>query len=200
MKQIVNVVFDLGGVLFSRDPRKFEPEFIEYFSYIHLPQMPRFWEDYDRGVVSFDEVVASVADYNSSSRELAESNIRRSIVTQEAIPATAELVAKLRNAGVRLFVLSNMSREFIDFLREQPVYKLFDGEVVSCEEDVIKPEPEIYRMLTERYNLEPSETLFIDDRKANIDAARALGWQGYLFTTSRSEECCDELLKLILAQ
>lgn len=198
MKPIVNVVFDLGGVLFSRDPRKFEPEFIEYFSYIHLPQMPRFWEDYDRGVVSFDEVVTSVADYNNSSRELAESNIRRSIVTQEAIVPTAELITKLREAGLRLFVLSNMSREFIDFLREQPVYRLFDGDVVSCEEGVIKPEAEIYNLLTERYNLDPSETLFIDDRKANIDAAEALGWQGYLFTTAKAKECCEELHELIL--
>lgn len=197
MKPIVNVVFDLGGVLFSRDPHKFEPEFIEYFSYIHLPQMPRFWEDYDRGVVSFDEVVTSVADYNNSSRELAENNIRRSIVTQEVITPTAELIAKLREAGLRLFVLSNMSREFIDFLREQPVYKFFDGEVVSCEEGVIKPEVEIYNLLTERYNLDPSETLFVDDRKANIEAAENLGWQGYLFTTNRAKECCEELRELI---
>jgi HAD superfamily hydrolase (TIGR01509 family) len=197
MKPIVNVVFDLGGVLFSRDPRKFEPEFIEYFSYIHLPQMPRFWEDYDRGVVSFDEVVTSVADYNNSSRELAENNIRRSIVTQEVITPTAELIATLREAGLRLFVLSNMSREFIDFLREQPVYKFFDGDVVSCEEGVIKPEAEIYNLLTERYNLDPSETLFVDDRKANIEAAENLGWQGYLFTTNRAKECCEELRELI---
>lgn len=200
MKQIVNVVFDLGGVLFARDPRKFEPEFIEYFSYIHLPQMPRFWEDYDRGVVSFDEVVESVANYNNSSCELAEINIRRSIVTQEVIPSTAALIAKLRDAGLRLYVLSNMSREFIDFLRQQPVYGLFDGEVVSCEEGVIKPEPEIYKLLIERYNLNPSETLFVDDRKANIEAAEAQGWQGYLFTTAKSEECCEELRKLILTK
>ena len=198
MKPIVNVVIDLGGVLFARDPRKFEPEFIEYFSYIHLPQMPRFWEDYDRGIVSFDEVVTSVADYNNSSRELAESNIRRSIVTQEAIAPTAELIAELREAGFRLFVLSNMSREFIDFLREQPVYKFFDGDVVSCEEGIVKPEADIYNLLTERYNLNPCETLFIDDRKANIDAAEALGWQGYLFTTAKAKECCEELRELIL--
>lgn len=200
MKQIENVVFDLGGVLFMRDPRKFEPEFIEYFSYIHLPQMPRFWEDYDRGVVSFDEVAASVADYNNSSLELAKSNILRSIVTQEVVAPTAELIAKLHDAGLKLYVLSNMSREFIDFLRKQPVYTLFDGEVVSCDEGVVKPESEIYNLLTERYNLEPSKTLFIDDRKVNVEAAEALGWRGYHFTSSKAKECCEELSKLVLAK
>ena len=38
-----NIVFDLGGVLFARDPRKFEREFVELFSYIYLPQLPKFW-------------------------------------------------------------------------------------------------------------------------------------------------------------
>ncbi len=198
MNKIKNVVFDLGGVLFTRDPRKFEREFIEYFSYIHLPEMPRFWEDYDRGISSFSEVVEAVANYNNSSKEVAERNIRRSIITQETMPDTARLMEELRKAGYRLYVLSNMSREFIDFLREQPVYRLFDGEVVSCEEGVIKPEPEIYRLLIERYDLEPEKTLFIDDRRANIDAAEAEGWSGYLFSTANAKECCEELRRRLI--
>ena len=51
MKRFKNIVFDLGGVVFSRDARKFEPEFIEFFSYVYLPKMPSFWEEYDRGAV-----------------------------------------------------------------------------------------------------------------------------------------------------
>ena len=58
--------------------------------------------------------------------------------------------------------------------RRFPVYGLFDGEVVSCEEGVVKPEPEIYRRLLGRYGLDPAQTLFIDDRPANIAAAAAL--------------------------
>ena len=45
MKRFKNIVFDLGGVVFSRDARKFEPEFIEFFSYVYLPKMPSFWEE-----------------------------------------------------------------------------------------------------------------------------------------------------------
>lgn len=62
-----------------------------------------------------------------------------------------------------------MSREFIDFLRKMPVYRCFDGEVISCEEQVVKPEPEIYRRLLDRYSLDPAETLFIDDRPVNLE-------------------------------
>lgn len=200
MSNYVNIVFDLGGVVFARDPRKFEPEFIKFFSYILLPQMPKFWEDYDRGISSYDEVLRALAEYNDCSLELAEKNLRRSILTQEAIPATKSLIEELKAANFNLYVLSNMSLEFIEFLRKQDVYKNFIGEVVSCEEHVVKPEAEIYRRLIERYGLNPSETLFIDDRKANIEAAVALGWGGYHFDARNPEASCEELRRIIFGK
>ena len=98
MKKLKNIVFDLGGVVFARDPRKFEPEFIKFFSYIMLPQMPRFWEEYDRGVVTYEQVVDDLANYNNCDRELADKNLRRSILTQEEIVATKALIADLKAA------------------------------------------------------------------------------------------------------
>jgi HAD superfamily hydrolase (TIGR01509 family) len=198
MENVKNVVFDLGGVVFARDPRKFEPEFIKFFSYIMLPKMPEFWEEYDRGVVSYDEVITALAEYNSCDRELAAKNLHRSILTQEAIPATKNLIEMLKAKGYRLFVLSNMSKEFIEFLREQEVYGNFEGDVVSCEEHVVKPTPEIYQILTSRYELNPAETLFIDDRRENVKAAINEGWQGYHFNARNPEESCSELHALLL--
>lgn len=198
MKEIKNVVFDLGGVVFARDPRKFEPEFIKFFSYILLPKMPEFWEEYDRGVVSYEEVIDALAAYNSCDRELARKNLERSILTQEQLPSTKALIEALKGAGYRLYVLSNMSKEFIEFLRKQEVYANFDGEVVSCEEHVIKPDAEIYRTLIARYGLNPKETLFIDDRKANVEAAMAEGWQGYHFDARDPEKSCEELRGMLL--
>ena len=198
MENVKNVVFDLGGVVFARDPRKFEPEFIKFFSYIMLPKMPEFWEEYDRGVVSYDEVITALAEYNSCDRELAAKNLHRSILTQEAIPATKNLIEMLKAKGYRLFVLSNMSKEFIEFLREQEVYGNFEGDVVSCEEHVVKPTPEIYQTLTSRYELNPAETLFIDDRKENVEAAINEGWQGYHFNARNPEESCSELHAMLL--
>lgn len=198
MENVKNVVFDLGGVVFARDPRKFEPEFIKFFSYIMLPKMPEFWEEYDRGVVSYDEVITALAEYNSCDRELAAKNLHRSILTQEAIPATKNLIEMLKAKGYRLFVLSNMSKEFIEFLREQEVYGNFEGDVVSCEEHVVKPTPEIYQILTSRYELNPAETLFIDDRRENVEAAINEGWQGYHFNARNPEESCSELHALLL--
>ncbi len=200
MCKFKNIVFDLGGVLFARDPQKFEREFIKFFSYILLPEMPKFWEDYDRGVVTYDDVLTSLAEYNGCTRELADANLRRSIITQEAIPATVELIKSLKQDGRKLYVLSNMSLEFIEFLRKQPVYSHFDGEVVSCEEKVVKPEAEIYRRLEERYGIDPSKTLFIDDRKANVDAAIARGWGGYHFDAKDPVKSCTELRSILFTE
>ena len=193
METIKNIVFDLGGVVFARDVRKLERDFIDFFSYIMLPEMPRFWEDYDRGVRSYDEVIGDLCAYNSCERAKAEEYLRRSILMQEAVPATERLIGELKAAGYRLYVLSNMSREFIEFLRRMPVYAAFDGEVVSCEEHVVKPERRIYEILLERYGLDPACTLFVADRASNIEAARDMGIGGFLFDYTDPESSCAEL-------
>ena len=198
MKPIKNIVFDLGGVVFARDPRKFEPEFIKFFSFIALAKMPDFWEGYARGDILYDEVVEHLARYNNCDKTLAEANLRRSILTQEEIPATKRLIEQLAVAGYNLYVLSNMSREFIDFLRRKEVYGHFRGDVVSCEEHIAKPDEAIYRRLLEKYDLVAEETLFVDDREANIEAAVSVGIEGYLFRTMDADACCKELGERLL--
>lgn len=198
METVKNIVFDLGGVVFARDVKKLERDFIDFFSYIMLPEMPRFWEDYDRGVRSYDEVIGDLCDYNACDRAKAEEYLRRSILMQEAVPSTERLIAELKAAGYKLYVLSNMSREFIEFLRRVPVYAAFDGEVVSCEEHVVKPERRIYEILLERYGLDAGQTLFIDDRASNIEAARELGIGGFLFDHTDPEGSCAALRERLI--
>ena len=153
-----NIVFDLGGVLFARDRSKCTQEFHDFFSFIRSEPMPAFWEDYDRGVLTLDEVTGILSGVNACPRAKCEEYLRLSIDMQEPVKPTEQLVRDLKAAGYKLFVLSNMSREFIDFLRRFPVYGLFDGEVVSCEEGVVKPEPEIYRRPVSYTHLRAHET------------------------------------------
>ena len=193
-----NIVFDLGGVLFARDKSKCPPELLEFFSFLRAPRMPLFWEEYDRGTSTLDEVTATISRMTGRSVETCSAVLQLAIDLQEPVKPTERLVRDLKAAGYKLYVLSNMSREFIDFLRRFPVYGLFDGEVVSCEEGVVKPEPEIYRRLLGRYGLDPAQTLFIDDRPANIAAAAALGIRGQLFDHSAPAATCDLLRRRLL--
>lgn len=192
------IVFDLGGVLFRRDPKKCTPDFIDFFAFVRFPKMPLFWEEYDRGTYSLDEVIELLCREKQVTREKCEEYVRLAIDKQEAIVPTAELIAELKEAGYKLYVLSNMSREFIDFLRLQPVYRHFDGEVISCEERVVKPEPRIYQILKERYNISEGESLFIDDRAENIAAAEKEGICGFLFDREHPEAACEQLHRMLL--
>ena len=158
-----NVVFDLGRVVFAQDPAKSTAEFKQFFSYVSLTPMPQFWIDYDMGVLSFDQVAEELAAYRGVEPEFAREMISLAIGKQETIAPTAKLIAELKDKGYKLYVLSNMSREFINFLRQQEVYENFDGDVISCEVGVVKPMPEIYDLLLDRFALDPSETIFIDD-------------------------------------
>lgn len=193
-----NIVFDLGGVLFARDKHKCSPEFIDFFRFIRTDPMPDFWVEYDRGTLTLDQVVDALCALHGCTPEVARAYVREAIDRQEPVRATERLVGELKQAGYRLYVLSNMSREFIDFLRRADVYALFDGEVVSCEEGTVKPEPRIYRILLDRYGLDPAETLFIDDRAANIAAAREAGIDGFLFDPHDPEASCEALRQRLL--
>ena len=193
-----NVVFDLGRVVFAQDPAKSTAEFKQFFSYVSLTPMPQFWVDYDMGVLSIDQVAAELAAYRGVETSFAREMIQIAIGKQETIVPTAALIADLKQAGYRLYVLSNMSREFIDFLREQEVYANFDGDVVSCEVGVVKPMPEIYDLLLERFSLEPAETIFIDDRRENIDAAEAKGIQAFHFDRNDYAGSCERLREILL--
>lgn len=193
-----NVVFDLGRVVFAQDPAKSTAEFKQFFSYVSLTPMPQFWVDYDMGVLSIDQVAAELAAYRGVETSFAREMIQIAIGKQETIAPTAALIADLKQAGYRLYVLSNMSREFIDFLREQEVYANFDGDVVSCEVGIVKPMPEIYDLLLERFDLDPAETIFIDDRRENIDAAEAKGIQAFHFDRNDYAGSCERLREILL--
>lgn len=193
-----NIVFDLGRVVFAQDPQKSTDEFKQFFSYVSQTPMPQFWIDYDLGLSSFDKVAEDLATYRNVEVGYARDMINLAISKQETIAPTGRLIAELKKAGYRLYVLSNMSREFIDFLRQQEVYANFDGEVISCEEGVAKPMPEIYDLLLNRFSLDAADTLFIDDRKENVEAAARKGIQTFHFDRNDYEGSCIRLREILL--
>ncbi|MBQ4126750.1 MAG: HAD family phosphatase [Alistipes sp.] len=193
-----NIVFDLGRVVFAQNPNKSSEEYKRFFSYVAQSPMPQFWVDYDMGVSSFDKVVSDLSAYRGVEEDYTRSMILASISRQETIVATAALIQDLKRAGYKLYVLSNMSREFIDFLRKQPVYSNFDGEVVSCEEGVVKPMPSIYEILIKRYDLDVTQTMFIDDRIENVEVAKQFGITPFHFDRDDTEGSCAKLRKMLL--
>lgn len=197
MKTLKNIVFDLGGVVIARDRHKVSQEFADFFAFVCCTPMPEFWVEYDRGTKTRAEVEQIMAEIKGCAVERCHEAMAAAIDIQAPIPCTEQLIAELKQRGYRLLVLSNMSSDFIEHIRRFDVYRQFEGDVVSCEEQTVKPEAEIYRILLDRFALNPSETLFIDDREANLRAAEQFGISTFHFTEPR-EESCDRLRELLL--
>lgn len=87
----------------------------------------------------------------------------------------------LLDRGFRLYVLSNAGYSFHKFSYKIKHIDRFSGIMVSAEERMMKPDPAIYRRLCDRFLLEASECLFIDDLPRNIEGAQKAGMNGYCF-------------------
>ncbi len=92
------------------------------------------------------------------------------------IPENADLLLRLKAAGLNLVLLSNTDPERYGFLKRRfPELQVFDEYVLSFEVRLLKPEPDIYREALRRTGAAPHECVFIDDMAVNIEASRALG-------------------------
>jgi 2-haloacid dehalogenase len=180
------VVFDLGGVLIDWDPRYLyrtlfdnEAEMEDFLATVTTPDWNRA-QDAGR---SWAEAVEELAQRHPERRELIEAYWNRWHETLgDAIGPTVEVLDELREAGVRLYALTNWSGETFPVARPRfPFLEWFEGIVVSGDERLIKPDPRIFAVLLERYGLEPATTLFIDDHADNVDAAEAQGMTAIRF-------------------
>ena len=194
-----NIVFDLAGVVFARNEKRCPKELMDYFYFINSGEkLPDFWNDYDRGTRDIDSVAKRLALFRNSDFQTAKTMMLQAVTYQEQVGATAELIVDLKAAGYNLFVLSNMSKEYIEYLRKMPVYQYFNKDIISCEVGLTKPETEIYKLLLDTLSLDPKQTIFIDDRKENVDAAAALGIVPFHFNRTEPEKSCEQLRCMLL--
>jgi 2-haloacid dehalogenase len=85
---------------------------------------------------------------------------------------------------VPVYALTNWSAETFGVARERFEFlEWFDGVLVSGEERMIKPDPAIFRLLLDRFGLDPGATFYVDDSEPNVEAAGRLGFDAVRFTT-----------------
>jgi 2-haloacid dehalogenase len=185
MSPIDTVVFDVGNVLLSWDPRHLyrkifeDQERMEWFlTHICTPA----WNiEQDRGR-SFDVAIAElVARHPEWEREIRAFDERWEETIAGEIAGSVELLAQLKGK-VALYSITNFSREkFAVSLRRYPFLSEFDGVIVSAHEGLLKPDLAIYRLFLERYGREASRCLFIDDSQRNVEGALAAGMRAVQF-------------------
>jgi 2-haloacid dehalogenase len=187
-RAVSSVVFDIGGVLLEWDPRHVYRDVFD-----DEAEMERFladvcsreWhEDNDRGVRYAESCAALAARFPQYASQIHMWAQRTEDMIVGTIDGTVEIVAELQAAGVPCYGLTNMEAETYPVRYERYAFlRSLDGTVVSAQEGVIKPDPEIFRRLFERFALVPEETVFVDDAEPNVVAARELGMQAVRFTS-----------------
>lgn len=183
------VIFDIGNVLIEWQPERYYDSIVgqarrrALFSTLDLHAMN---DRVDRGELLRD-VAYETADQHPEFRD----EIRRwhddwIKMASPAIPHSVRLLRALRAKGVPVFALTNFGKDtFAHAQTEYDFLSEFDRAYVSGHMEVIKPEAQIYQMLEADCGIAPEKLLFADDRRDNIDAARARGWQVHLFEGSQ---------------
>ena len=176
----MNIVFDLGGVIFNWQPDKIIESVFNDMETQKLVKAEIFnhpdWVELDRGTLHLERAII---------RGALRTNLPRSDISKlmHEIPRfltpmhdSIDLLHSIKNTDNKFFVLSNMHFASIAHLeREHTIWDMFDDMVISCRVQKVKPEIEIYQYLLNEHNLVAEETVFIDDMDVNLVAASSLG-------------------------
>ncbi|WP_405059796.1 HAD family phosphatase [Kribbella sp. NBC_01505] len=181
------VVFDIGGVLLDWSPDYLYADLIpdaeQRSRFLSEVATPAWNAEQDAGR-TWSEAVGELVGRHPEHAEWIEAYDTGWLkMVKGVFEDTAELLNDIRALGLPTYALTNFSQEKWEVAQEAfPILTVFDGEVVSGAEQTVKPGEKIYRILLERYDLDPARTFYTDDMQYNVDGARAVGIEAELFT------------------
>ena len=186
---IKNVVFDLGRVIYTFWPREdlinlgYDDKQADKFM-ARVYNSP-IWAEFDRGTYTLPTLVEKLCgdfpDMSEDFKRVLNEKWPDRVIT--VIPDSLDFFYEVKRRGFKVYILSNFPEDnFAHCHARDNFLDDADGMIISAHEQLIKPDPAIFKCLLERYNLVPEETLFIDDMPYNVAAARALGLYGIQFT------------------
>lgn len=189
---IKNIIFDMGNVLLDYNPQVVLDAFLDREEDKELIKKELFqgpeWIMGDRGEITPE------GKYEAISKRIPE-RLHKALKNcvehwhdfMPLVDGAKVFVDCAKKEGYRIYVLSNASKEFYTYFPKAFELELFDGIVVSADHHMIKPAAGIYEYLLNHYHLTPEESLFIDDRLENVEAARQIGILGEVFKENYDE-------------
>jgi len=186
MAKINSIVFDLGNVLIDWNPRylyrKLLPSETEIEWFLENICNDDWNKKHDEGQ-NFRVGIKKLSNIYPKYSELIKNWFDRwEEMLGGPLEETVEILAELKKNEIQLYILSNWSAE--TYPKAEAMYDFlhwFDGKIISGEVGKIKPDPEIFHILTKKFNLNPENSIFIDDKLVNIKAANLLGFHGIHF-------------------
>ncbi len=177
---IKNIIFDLGNVLLKFKPEEFLLQFTSDKEYIKqfVPKITRsqLWLDLDRGLESLENAEIIFISTYPEEKDFISLFFNHWMEMLTPIEENISILLDLKESGYKTYILSNFIKETLKFVKDKfDFFTLFDGQIISGEEKVIKPDKAIYETLLRRYQLIPEESLFIDDILFFLKPAKKLG-------------------------
>ena len=183
---IKNVIFDLGNVVLKLKWNIVIDKYTQNEDEKKILQNVIFnseeWNKLDEGTIEKDKAIAIMLSKLPENLHPACLGIMQD--WQEGLvinDQTIGFIENLRENGYKTYILSNAPLDIPAYLKRNNLEKYFDGQIISAEEKVIKPNKKIYELILNRFNLNPEECLFLDDKTENIDAAIKCNINGYVF-------------------
>ena len=189
MSGIRNVVFDLGGVMINYNPAQYIADMgltgklaDEVCDAIFLSPV---WGDMDKGVYAdyLEALPVFIKDHPHLEKEIRAffHPLWHEVYTLKE-DTERILYDWVYEKGYDIYILSNFSADGFAYIEKKyPFFKKARGYVVSAYEKCVKPQPEIYRILLDRFGLKAEECVFIDDYEVNVKGARDVGMNSFVF-------------------
>jgi len=185
---IKNIIFDIGGVL----AKEVSGRALVDLDATEQDQMTKMVYSNDSGFAEVLLGYKSAAEY-ANDLTMAHPKLTNEIhylldssnlpVTYPIQPEVLALVRALHETH-KVYFLSDMIEMTFGYL--QDILEEFDGGTYSFQEHIKKPNPDFFRVLLDRYQIDPGESVFFDDKEENVIAARVLGMQAAVFRDAQT--------------
>ncbi|MCR5698506.1 MAG: HAD family phosphatase [Treponemataceae bacterium] len=203
---IKNIIFDIGGVIANFDPIRVLRDMGLTENQVQViaknTLLGPWWVELDRGVMSKEEVFAKMlSDLSGEMKEavpIADKFLNVEIVkTVTSFDYSKKWLSDLKKRGYTIYLLTNYPGWLFDYHWEHTFSftESVTGAFVSGKEKIIKPDDAIYQGILNRFGLNPSECVFLDDRSENVEGAKRNGINAIHFTSF--EEASRELDALL---
>jgi len=185
---IKNIVFDVGNVLVRWEPYEvINAVFPENDPLVFYKLIRPIWLDLNLGKITEDQAIDLYHSLFNIPKNKLIQFMHQLKVSQTPIPGSLELLDTLSQAQYSLFSITDNVKELIAYHQQHSNFlHKFHGIIVSAEVGVLKPNPEIYYCLIQRYSLNPAETVFIDDLIENVEGAKKVGMHAFQFLDAQS--------------
>lgn len=176
-----NIIFDLGGVLLKDKPVSILKKFnVNEADYNQLINFFENWEKLDLGQQSLEEkfLECNFPDYISFKYK---DILLKYYEIRDINIDLIDLINKLKNNNYKIYILSDNNLEAFNYYKNNELFNMVDGWVVSCDYNSTKSDGKLFKILLDKYKLKPEECYFIDDKQSNIDIAFKYNIIGYKY-------------------